>query len=189
VSTAHLARAPGLARCGPRDAAVSSRRAKCYALVDTPTSPALRRPPPDVSQYAWRRLLRVLSPFNATAAPAEWNAIEDLELKAGELIVSVGPVEQDWAGWEVGYKLGEKGRTPLSFPASADFVARLGREEAQQALVQVPLRYWIFTPELQWQPRGTLAYLTGVPFAQAMLLPPYRCAAGSPAAAVVSGTI
>jgi hypothetical protein len=25
-----------------------------------------------------------------------------------------------------------------------------------------PLRYWLFTPELQWQSRGTLAYLTGV---------------------------
>jgi hypothetical protein len=24
-----------------------------------------------------------------------------------------------------------------------------------------PLRYWLFTPELQWQPRGQTAYLTG----------------------------
>ena len=24
-----------------------------------------------------------------------------------------------------------------------------------------PLRFWLFTPELQWQPRGKMAYLTG----------------------------
>jgi hypothetical protein len=32
----------------------------------------------------------------------------------------------------------------------------------EQLLSEVPLRYWLFTPELQWQSRGEMAFLTGV---------------------------
>jgi hypothetical protein len=43
--------------------------------------------------------------------------------------------------------------------------AHAGRE-AELAVVSegsplTPLQYWLFTPEIQWQSRGTMAYLTG----------------------------
>jgi len=75
-------------------------------------------------QWPWRRLARVVRPFHDGIYAAQdggervWRAEEDLSLHAGELVVSVGPADHGAEGWELGYRLGEKGVPLASFPSN-----------------------------------------------------------------------
>jgi hypothetical protein len=46
------------------------------------------------------------------------------------------------------------------------------RTLAVRVVARSPLRYCLLTPELQWQPRGNLPYLTGVAVAVAVAASP-----------------
>ena len=47
----------------------------------------------------------------------------------------------------------------LTFADEANVVASA---KVSERFPLIPLHYWLFTPELQWQPRGKMAHLTGV---------------------------
>jgi hypothetical protein len=45
----------------------------------------------------------------------------------------------------------------------------------KKTLARSPLRYWLCTPELRWQPRGEMAYLTGVSVSRLIPLRYWLC--------------
>ena len=52
--------------------------------------------------------------------------------------------------------------TPNSPGVNSQSILTVGIEGAGVPRGYPPLQYWLFSPELRWQPRGKLAYLTGV---------------------------
>jgi hypothetical protein len=72
----------------------------------------------------------------------------------GAAASSVPVVSRELLGREA---LGE--RVHIVYALSKDWALSVTRESR---FPFIPLQHWLFTPELQWQSRGKMAYLTGV---------------------------
>ena len=97
---------------------------------------------------------------HATELAGLQTEISQFKTEISQLKADVSQLESDLAGSQVGEKsLREELRVQLAEAEVAE--AWLGESSESVVGDVTPLRYRLFTPELQWQSRGKTAYLTG----------------------------